>query len=83
MSRRYPGLYRLMVKYVWSDGTPGFDYTHTPDAYEECQKLAILLGAGAPWQVVDPKTGKPENVRVTGSIIVGPVADAEEVVGTA
>lgn len=72
MSRQYPGRYRVLVKYTWPDGSPGIDWTHTPDAYEECQKLLIVLGWGHPWEVVTD--GKAVNVRVTGGLIV-PVAE--------
>lgn len=72
MSRIYPGKWRVMVKYEWPDGSPGIDWTATPDDYDECQKLTMVLGWGVPWEVVSD--GKVHRVRVTGALIV-PVAE--------
>ncbi len=74
MGRLYFGKYRLLVKFHWPSGEPGFDWTSTPDEYDECAKVALVLGAGTPWEVTNPSTGKAVKVRVEGSLIIGPIA---------
>ncbi len=48
MSRRYEGLWSVLI--VWDEGT-GETFGHTePDAYEEAEKLCLLLGMGVPYE---------------------------------
>lgn len=71
MSRVIDGLWRLAVKFEHPTGGMGWDHTSEPTPYDECAKLALVLGWGYPWEVV--VDGRATQVRVTGSMIIGPV----------
>lgn len=52
-SRIYRGLWSLLM--IWhetdDDGRPGKRFGHFgPDRYEECERLALLIGMGVPWE---------------------------------
>jgi hypothetical protein len=71
MGRMIDGLWRVLVKFEHPDGGEGWDHTAEAVSYDDCAKLVLVLGLGAPWEVV--VDGRAHRVRVTRAMILGPV----------
>lgn len=71
-ARTYSGQWRVLIRFTWPDGTPGWEAT-APGSYEDAEVRCRLLGLGLPVVVSDG--AELHAVRVERALVV-PCAEA-------
>lgn len=68
-----PGAYRILVRFRWPDGTPGFDFTPDTAPYVVCKKFAKMLRRRQAGWFADDPAGVTYSIFVDDAMVVGPV----------